>query len=42
VFHADASGVTVTPSSLTIRSGEQQTLEFTMPSTAPQGVCCSM
>jgi hypothetical protein len=37
VFRADASGVTVTPSSLTIRSGEQQTLEFTIPNTAPQG-----
>jgi len=37
VFRADASGVTVTPSALTLRSGEQQTLEFTIPGTAPQG-----
>lgn len=37
VFRADATGVTVTPSSLTLRSGEQQTVAFTIPTIAPQG-----
>jgi len=37
VFHADATGVTVTPASLTLRSGEQQTVAFTIPTIAPQG-----
>jgi len=37
VFRADATGVTVSPTSLTLHSGEQQTMEFTIPNNAPQG-----
>jgi len=37
VFRADATGVTVNPSSLNLRSGEQSPLEFTIPTAAPQG-----
>ena len=36
-FRVDAMGVTVTPASLTLRSGEQQTLQFTLTGPAPQG-----
>jgi hypothetical protein len=36
-FRADAMAVTVNPPSLTMRTGEQQTLEFTLTSPAPQG-----
>ncbi len=36
-FRVDAMGVTVTPASLTMRSGEQQTLQFTLTGPAPQG-----
>ena len=36
-FRADATGATVTPSSLTLRTGEHQTLAFTIPNPAPQG-----
>jgi hypothetical protein len=36
-FHADATGATVTPSSLTLRAGESQTVTFTIPAAAPQG-----
>jgi len=36
-FRADATGVTVTPTALNLRSGEQRTLEFTIPTAAPQG-----
>lgn len=36
-FRADATGVTVSPTALTLRSGEQQTLSFTIPTVAPQG-----
>jgi len=36
-FRADAMSVTVNPSSLTMRSGDQQTLEFTLTGPAPQG-----
>lgn len=37
VFRADATGVIVTPAALMLRSGEQQTIAFTIPSIAPQG-----
>jgi hypothetical protein len=37
VFHADASGATVTPSALTLRTGEQVAMTFTIPNAAPQG-----
>ena len=37
VFRADATGVTVSPTSLTLHCGEQQTMEFTIPNNAPQG-----
>ena len=37
VFRADATGATVTPPSLTLRSGESQAVSFTIPSAAPQG-----
>ncbi len=37
VFRADAMGVTVTPTSLVLRSGEQRTLQFTLTSAAPRG-----
>ena len=37
VFHADATGATVTPASLTLRSGDSQAVTFTIPSAAPQG-----
>jgi hypothetical protein len=37
VFHADSSGATVTPSALTLRTGEQVTMTFTIPTAAPQG-----
>jgi hypothetical protein len=36
-FRADPTGVTVTPSSLTLRAGEQQVMQFTIPTVAPQG-----
>ena len=36
-FRVDAMGVTVTPSSLTMRTGEQQSLQFTLTGPAPQG-----
>ena len=36
-FRADATGATVTPSALTLRSGESQTVTFTIPTAAPQG-----
>jgi len=37
VFRADAAAVTVSPSSLTLRSGEQQALQFGLSNAAPQG-----
>jgi len=37
VFRADATGATVMPPSLVLRSGESQTVTFTIPSAAPQG-----
>ena len=36
-FHADPTGATVTPTSLTLRIGERQTVTFTIPTPAPQG-----
>lgn len=36
-FRADATGASVSPASLTLRTGENQTLTFTIPSVAPQG-----
>ncbi len=36
-FRADPTGVTVTPASLNLRAGQQATLEFTIPTPAPQG-----
>ncbi len=36
-FRADPTGVTVTPTSLNLRTGEQGTLAFTIPTPAPQG-----
>lgn len=36
-FHVDATSVSVSPSSLTLRSGEQQTLTFSLPYPAPEG-----
>lgn len=36
-FRIDASSLTVSPSSLTLRSGERQTLTFTVPNAAPPG-----
>jgi hypothetical protein len=36
-FHADSSGATVTPSALTLRTGEQVAMTFTVPNAAPQG-----
>jgi hypothetical protein len=37
VFRADATGVTVTPSALNLKTGEQRVVEFTIPNPAPQG-----
>jgi outer membrane murein-binding lipoprotein Lpp len=37
VFRADSSGATVTPSALTLRTGEQVAMTFTVPTAAPQG-----
>lgn len=37
VFRADASGATVSPSALTLRTGEQVAVTFTIPNAAPQG-----
>ena len=36
-FHADVTGASVTPPSLTLRTGESQTVTFTIPTAAPQG-----
>ena len=36
-FRVDASTLTVSPSSLSLRTGEQQTLTFTVPNAAPPG-----
>jgi hypothetical protein len=36
-FRADATGATVAPSSVTLRTGESQTITFTIPTAAPQG-----
>ena len=36
-FRIDAANLTVTPSSLTLRTGERQTLTFTLPNAAPPG-----
>jgi len=36
-FRIDASSLTVTPSSLTLRTGEKQTLTFNVPNAAPPG-----
>jgi hypothetical protein len=36
-FRIDGSSLTVTPSSLTLRAGETQTLTFTIPNLAPPG-----
>jgi len=36
-FRIDASSLTVTPASLTLKTGEKQTLTFTVPNAAPPG-----
>jgi len=36
-FHIDASSVSVFPTSLTLRTGERQTLTFTIPNASPPG-----
>ena len=36
-FHADATGATVSPGALMLRTGESQTVTFTVPLAAPQG-----
>jgi len=36
-FRADATGASVSPTSLMLRSGESQTVAFTIPTAAPQG-----
>lgn len=36
-FRVDATGLTVSPTSLTLRSGESQPLTFTLPNPAPTG-----
>jgi hypothetical protein len=36
-FRADATGATVTPSAVTLRTGESQAVTFTIPTAAPQG-----
>ena len=36
-FRIDASSLTVTPSSLTLRTGDRQTLSFNLPNAAPPG-----
>jgi hypothetical protein len=36
-FHIDPSNLSVSPTSLTLRTGERQTLSFTLPNPAPPG-----
>jgi hypothetical protein len=36
-FHIDASTVSITPSSLTLRTGQRESLTFTLPNAAPAG-----
>lgn len=37
IFRVDAATITVSPSSITLRTGERQTLTFTIPNAAPAG-----